>query len=205
MKYGLTPNISISNFFPTCLTTLKKTSYDSEKDTYMTEKCFPVVNFDLVKNIYRENRNLVEANTPKSCDALYENRYGHLFFIEFKNSSNRKTLNSSDLKIKAYNSMIILCDILDKKFSELSENVSFLVVYNDKESNQKQSPRKNVIPLAPAFDRLATQITQKSEEQRLVKFKLGSLKTFCFKDVSTFTQEEFEEYTVKLHGYDPKK
>ena len=68
------------------MTTLKETSIDDRDKAnpiYMTESMYPAVDFDKVKDEYIKHLHL--KDTPKSNDALIEDRTGKFVFVEFKN------------------------------------------------------------------------------------------------------------------------
>ena len=68
--------------------TLKKASRDTTNNEPMCESMITVVNFDKIPNEYARGRGW--SGVPKSNDALYIDRQGKWFFIEFKNGTINK-------------------------------------------------------------------------------------------------------------------
>ena len=180
------------------LSTLQAISIDDhEKDNvqYMTDSQRMAVNFDKVKEEYISNLSLVEV--PKSNDALFLSRDNKLIFVEFKNGfmDGKKKF---DLRKKIYDSIIILTDILDVGISHLRDQMEYVLVYNESvNQNEKEVlEKKSYIQSSEAYDRLAKGFLGMAKKE-YVCFGVNIFKNYCFKDVHTFTEREFEAYVEK--------
>lgn len=178
--------------------TLKETSVDN--GNYMTNIELDVINFDKLKEYYvskykdkigidfKDNERGI-----KSLDTLILTDNLKLF-IEFKNgdisyidkSDNDKMITEERLKNnisysvewKIRDSLLILCDIIDKNISYTRENLDFILVYN-----QSKNPDR---------DNMKNYMLKKSGDE-LVKWGYDKYKIF-FRNVHTYTQNQFEKY-----------
>ena len=76
------------------------------------------------------------------------------------------------------------------------------MVYNDKancgnEDKVLQEKRKNTVSSSPSLDRIG-KTTAKLAKREYVCFGLSFFKGFCFKEVHTHTQGEFERYLESI-------
>lgn len=173
------------------VTTFCETSKDTDSDEvkYMTQSEIEVVNFDEVKNEYIQDMKL--SVTPCSNDALYIDKEGKYYFVEFKNGKmNSKKIYNVQNKI--YDSLLIFCDITSRNISFCRENVNFILVYNEsknpKEDGETQeSPR---VAIGKHFSAKA--------KKKFIRFDLEKFKTIYFKEVDTFTEKEFMEKVVSF-------
>lgn len=188
--------------------TLKETSYDNDNNIYMVDSRLSVCPFDSIKEWYIRNK-IPDVNpNPKSNDALYFGK-GECFFIEFKNGKIDNSVNF-ELNKKIYDSLLILFDLKysDKKgnmidsISYTRENMSYILVYNEekflkagptkqtKEGIERQKAKRNE---SAHRTRLYKTIRELAKEE-FVLFGLDQFKNYLFKNVYTYTVEEF-----KLH------
>lgn len=189
--------------------TLKETSIDN--NIYMIDSEFKVCAFDSVKEWYIRNKVPYANPNPKSNDALY---FGdkECFFIEFKNGKIDNSVNF-EINKKIYDSLLILFDLKysDKKGSLVDSisytraNMNYILVYNEekylkagptiqtKEGIERQKVRrkesKHRTNLYKTIRRLAN--------EEFVLFGLDQFKNYLFKNVYTYTVEEFELYFLK--------
>lgn len=177
------------------LSTLKDTSidfHDQDNIQYMTNSERKAVNFDDVKGEYIEKLSLVEV--PKSNDALFMTRDNMLIFVEFKNGfmDGKKKF---DVRKKIYDSVIILTDILDSGISKLRDQLEYILVYNEDVNKGEADVLKKASYVQPskAYDALAKTIFGMAKKE-YVCFNIDIFKNYCFKDVHTYTEKEFEEY-----------
>lgn len=177
------------------LSTLKDTSidfHDQDNIQYMTNSERKAVNFDDVKGEYIEKLSLVEV--PKSNDALFMTRYNMLIFVEFKNGfmDGKKKF---DVRKKIYDSVIILTDILDSGISKQRDQLEYILVYNEDVNKGEADVLKKASYVQPskAYDALAKTIFGMAKKE-YVCFNIDIFKNYCFKDVHTYTEKEFEEY-----------
>ena len=177
------------------LSNLKETSIDkrdSNNIKYMTDSEYKAINFDNVKNAYVKDLNL--SVNPKSNDALFINKNNQLVFVEFKNGfmDNGKKFA---VRKKIYDSIIILTDILNVGISKLRDNMEYILVYNENvNSNEYEVNEKNkYIQSSKSYDNFAKNLGKLANDE-YVCFGIKMFKNYCFKDVHTYTEKEFEEY-----------
>lgn len=178
--------------------TLKRASKDENEDRieYMTESQVGVINFDKVKEAYAREKGL--KNHPKSNDALYIQQGDIDTFIEFKNGYMEKR-KGPELKEKIYDSLLILTDIIGKNISYTREHLNYILVYN----GVKNSDNENINPKTKVQESQSREKISKSvfdcAKGRKIDFGLEKFKGYCFKEVATYTQEEFEqEFVAKI-------
>ena len=115
------------------ITTLKETSVDKTKKTdedgrYMTMSTIQAINFDDVKDFYVKD--LAVPLVPKSNDALVVVSDSEAYFVEFKNGEIDISKNYQ-IKIKIYDSLLLLLDLIEKNISFSRENLHYILVYNE--------------------------------------------------------------------------
>lgn len=93
----------------------------------MTDSKLIVVDFDKTKTSYLNNLQHSEEDA-KSVDALAKGKDGILYMIEFKNGNCRK--EAEDIRSKVKDSVIILCDICNKKLEDARNEIVFVLVVN---------------------------------------------------------------------------
>jgi len=114
------------------ISTLKETSYDKANDCSMVEdEKNQVVNFD---DYMQQNYSLLKTN-----DALFwtDSQYKSMMFVEFKNGDYKE----KDLRLKCYDSIIMLSKILGLSINQLSGIISYTLVHND----PRNSIQKNIV------------------------------------------------------------
>lgn len=184
-----------------CITTLKDTSIDKSNNevVYMTESPRQAVNFDEVKEKYIKNLKLSE--TPKSNDALFDNGKGFLVFVEFKNGYIDKQRQFA-LRKKIYDSVVIFSDITSESISDMRKNVGYILVYNegtnaDNKDSEFIKKKREHVQYSSSFNNIAQNLSKLARKEYIC-FGLELFKNYCFKEVHTYTIEEFEEYLTKL-------
>ncbi len=190
--------ISIDDYsiFANNISTLKEISKDNHdgKDFFMTESLLQAVDFDAVKDEYISNLRLLE--NPKSNDALFIQPDGKQVFIEFKNGFMDKPKQYS-LRKKVYDSLLIYTDIIEKGISHTRKHMDYILVYNDaKNTELKEDPKTNM-QKSESRDLIAKRITRLAGTN-FVKYGLEIFKSYCFKEVYTFTEQEFKDYLDEL-------
>ena len=166
-------------------TTLKETSKsapDGKNVTYLTESQMEVVDFDSVKKEYCTPFHLNE--TPYSNDALHMSDNGELTFVEFKNGA----IDNIVLRRKCFDSLLIFTGIVDRGICYTREHMDYILVYN---------PEKRTI----SKDKISRDLLKKGGLE-FVKGGLGYFKGYCFKNVYTYTPEEFEKEFVRVYDAD---
>jgi hypothetical protein len=151
-----------------------------------------IINFLIIIQEYIEKLSLVEV--PKSNDALFMTRDNMLIFVEFKNGfmDGKKKF---DVRKKIYDSVIILTDILDSGISKQRDQLEYILVYNEDVNKGEADVLKKASYVQPskAYDALAKTIFGMAKKE-YVCFNIDIFKNYCFKDVHTYTEKEFEEY-----------
>lgn len=173
------------------MSTLKKTSKDDANNEYMTECKKTVVNFDdVVKNYCKEKK----ISSVDSNDAMYLSDSGNVTFIEFKNGYLDNKTRHKLLK-KIYDSLLIFNDITGKNISYTKEFISYILVYNEKK-NCGHTNQKSKYCVSESRDMIDKTLLEYGDE-KYIKSGLEFLKGYCFKEVDTYTESEFEELFVK--------
>lgn len=197
--------IKIENFelFKNNMSTLKETSKDKhEKNNkniaYMTDSLIPVVDFDKVKEAYIKDLSL--SNTPKSNDALLINCDEHLIFIEFKNGRLKKPLEQSKIRKKIYDSVLIFTDIIGRGIKYTRKNMDYILVYNEEKNDYLNENPSTVVRESKSRDQISKKLLGLGNEH-FIKFDLDMFENYCFRNVYTYTEEEFCEF-VKTIRYD---
>ena len=186
----------IPGHFLNAESTIRNVSYDDCNDEYMCDSQMKIYDFDMIKDWYAGNLNNSETgNNIKSNDALYcdGNRFT---FIEFKNGKIDRSTRIG-LRIKALDSVIILCDSKTEasklvpnfvgNASYTRENVDYILVYNESK-NPHSSSGKGIIEY---------NLNRKANNPR---FSLAYLKGYLFNRVLTYTEEEFDRLFVSVHN-----
>jgi hypothetical protein len=171
--------------------TLQKTSKDRNNKEYMTFCQQDVVNVDSLKNYLTKELSLPEE--PKSCDALYLTPEKELFLIEFKNGKLIDEKNH-DLNEKIFESLLIVSEKISETIGFMRENISFILVYNKNKLHRKiQKGNENT-----GVRRVDNHIFRKAHDH-LIRFELRRFKKLYFKDVFTYSTEEFESEFVSRY------
>ncbi len=183
-------------------TTLKKASCDNGTSVkkYMTNSLLEVVAFDKIKNDYCKECKLTEI--PESNDALFEDGKGNYVFVEFKNGFiDIQTVFK--LKKKIYDSVFMFSGITALAIPEIREKLHYILVFNDKancgnEDIVLQEKHKNTVSSSPSLDRIGKTLAKWATNEEYICFGLSFFKGFCFKEVHTYTQAEFEQYLESI-------
>lgn len=180
------------------IVTLKRASKDENGGCveYMTESQVGVINFDKVKEAYAKEKGL--KNHPKSNDALYIQQGDIDTFIEFKNGYMEKR-KGPELKEKIYDSLLILTDIIGENISYTREHLNYILVYNGvKNSDNENINPKTKVQESQSREEISKYIFRHAQDRK-IDFGLEKFKGYCFKEVATYTQEEFEqEFVAKV-------
>ena len=183
--------------------TLKQTSKDDNNEEYMTESQIKVINFDSVGgDKYTRNNNL--SIQLKTNDVLFLHNDERYTFIEFKNGklldkSNRIDIKKlKDIELKILNSMFVLGDIEGKSLNTLKEITNYILVYNEEKNlpNEKNS----ILEIGNYFVNQGSSLSvgeNTFDKDEIICFGLEKFKGYCFKNVHTYSKEEFEEKFVK--------
>lgn len=165
---------------------------DPENIQYMTDSEIKAIDFDKVKDFYESNLELI-GGVASSVDAISHTQ-DSIVFIEFKNGNMKN--EKAKVKVKIRDSLLIFGDITDKTISYTREKVEFVLVYNE-DKNPLPNQYTRDIPFSPSRMFISKQIAQLGKTE-FVLFDLEKFKKLYFKDVHTYSQEEFKEYAMKL-------
>lgn len=191
--------------------TLKATSYDNDNDEYMVDSELAVCDFDAVKEWYIKNKTPYANPNPKSNDELVVGNE-ESFFIEFKNGKIDNTVNF-ELNKKIYDSLFILFDL---KYSDRQGRcmdsisytrscMNYILVYNEKRYSEagptrqtKEGLTRQKTEARPSAhrNRLYGMVRELANEQ-FILFGLDQFKNYLFKNVYTYTEQQFEEKFIK--------
>lgn len=196
---GILIELSSYPIFTSNLGTLESTSFDDKNGQIMTASQRIVTNFDHVKNVYSRSHHLSEFLT--SIDALFNDKNGNLVFVEFKNGFLDKK-EQYCLQKKLYDSILILLDTTSEPFSSFREQSKFILVYNNSANSSNRDPdflhkmeARN--GSTPSLDCIAKSFSSFAHTE-YVCFGLKPFCNYCFKEVHTYTQSEFEHYLETL-------
>lgn len=184
--------------------TLKQTSKDDNNEEYMTESTIRVINFDSVGGDKYSKNNKLNIQL-KTNDVLFLHNDKKYTFIEFKNGKLLDKTNKNDIKklkdieLKILNSLFVLGDIEEKSLSSLKEITDYILVYNEEKNTPNE--RNSISEIGNYFinqGNISSEKT-KTEREEIICFGLEKFKGYCFKNIHTYSKEEFEEKFVKKY------
>ena len=185
--------------------TLKQTSKDDNNEEYMTESQIKVINFDSVGgDKYTRNNNL--SIQLKTNDVLFLHNDERYTFIEFKNGklldkSNRIDIKKlKDIELKILNSMFVLGDIEKKSLNTLKEITNYILVYNEEKNSPNE--KNSISEIGNYFVNQGSSLSvgeNTFDKDEIICFGLEKFKNYCFKNVHTYSKEEFEEKFVRKY------
>ena len=185
--------------------TLKQTSKDDNNEEYMTESQIKVINFDSVGgDKYTRNNNLSIQLKTNDVLFLYSDR--KYTFIEFKNGklldkSNRIDIKKlKDIELKILNSMFVLGDIEEKSLNILKEITNYILVYNEEKNSPNE--KNSISEIGNYFINQGSSLSVGENtfgKDEIICFGLEKFKNYCFKNVHTYSKEEFEEKFVRKY------
>ena len=184
--------------------TLKQTSKDDNNEEYMTESTIRVINFDSVGGDKYSKNNKLNIQL-KTNDVLFLHNDKKYTFIEFKNGKLLDKTNKIDIKklkdieLKILNSLFVLGDIEEKSLSSLKEITDYILVYNEEKNTPNE--RNSISEIGNYFINQGDISSEKTKTEReeIICFGLEKFKGYCFKNVHTYSKEEFEEKFVKKY------
>ena len=183
--------------------TLEKASEDDNNGEHMTKSQLKVINFDSVGGKkYTRNNNL--SIQLKTNDVLFLHNDERYTFIEFKNGklldkSNRIDIKKlKDIELKILNSMFVLGDIEEKSLNTLKEITNYILVYNEEKNSPNE--KNSISEIGNYFVNQGSSLSvgeNTFDKDEIICFGLEKFKGYCFKNVHTYSKEEFEEKFVK--------
>ena len=185
--------------------TLEQTSEDDNNGEHMTKSQLKVINFDSVGGKkYTRNNNL--SIQLKTNDVLFLHNDERYTFIELKNGklldkSNRIDIKKlKDIELKILNSMFVLGDIEGKSLNTLKEITNYILVYN--EDKNLPNEKNSISEIGNYFVNQGSSLSvgeNTLDKDEIICFGLEKFKDYCFKNVHTYSKEEFEEKFVKKY------
>lgn len=182
------------------IATLKELSEDKrlndEKEEticYMTDSTIQAINFDKVKTRYTNSLGLSEESA-KSVDALVT-LANVPTFIEFKNGKMKNEKRT--VKDKLRDSLLMYCDITETTISDSRENVDFILVYNQEKNPMPHHVKYEMENESPSRVEISKHFLSKAGKE-LIRFDLEKYKRLYFRDIHTYSKEEFELYLEQL-------
>ena len=202
MRGGKMVDLNAFQIFADHFSNLKETSIDKRDGTpqYMTLSTRKAVNFDGVKEEYVKPLGISEI--PKSNDALFDDGKGFLVFVEFKNGV-MDCSKQFAVRKKVYDSVLIFTDITSTGISYMRDHVKYILVYNETANQNNEidkdlkKKRKMAVQPSSAFDAFAKNVGKYANEE-YVCFGLKIFQNYCFKEVHTYTEAEFNAYLSLL-------
>ena len=183
--------------------TLEKASEDDNNGEHMTKSQLKVINFDSVGGKkYTRNNNL--SIQLKTNDVLFLHNDERYTFIEFKNGklldkSNRIDIKKlKDIELKILNSMFVLGDIEEKSLNTLKEITNYILVYNEEKNSPNE--KNSILEIGNYFVNQGSSLSvgeNTFDKDEIICFGLEKFIGYCFKNVHTYSKEEFEEKFVK--------
>ena len=170
----------------------------------MTESTIRVINFDSVGGDKYSKNNKLNIQL-KTNDVLFLHNDKKYTFIEFKNGKLLDKTNKIDIKklkeieLKILNSLFVLGDIEEKSLSSLKEITDYILVYNEEKNTPNE--RNSISEIGNYFinqGNISSEKT-KTEREEIICFGLEKFKGYCFKNIHTYSKEEFEEKFVKKY------
>ncbi len=170
------------------MSSLRETSKDSDSPNpeCMTNSEIAAVNFDKVKESYIKDMKL--SFTPCSNDALYIDKNGDLYFIEFKNGIMTRPM-IFNVYNKIYDSLLIFNDIVGQNISFCRKHVNFILVYNESKNLSKDDKIKN----QDCSKAKIGKYFYSKAKKKYIRFGLERFEKLYFQEVFTYTQQEFED------------
>lgn len=159
----------------------------SQQVEHVTDSQVLAVGFDQVKDEYTRNLHITNESSD-SVDALLNIR-GVPTFVEFRNG----VIENKKIKNKARDSLLILCDITNKHIAYTRRHMDFILVYNATKNPMSTSERGRLSEEKSSLEYICNQITKLADD-KFVRFGMERLRVMYFKDVYTFTNQEFEEF-----------
>ncbi|USS86945.1 hypothetical protein M3M38_02445 [Fructilactobacillus cliffordii] len=103
-------------------------SFDDSQCQSLVISDVKVLNFDKIKENF-ENK---KFKYFKSADTMFwlDSNFDDIIFVEFKNGQ-YKHVKNKDLRMKIYDSMIILSNIFELTICQIFNKVRYVIVYND--------------------------------------------------------------------------
>ena len=179
--------IKLSDYAPfnDHIESLQDLSYDTAEKEYLTTATHCAIAFDKAKSSY-----IRQYADPKSelssVDALLQTNDA-VVLVEFKNGDLSDGKRKKEVRLKVCDSLLMLSGIFNISLSEIRTQTDFILVYNE-EKNPRSDPEKN-----RSRNAIHGHWMEKANTDE-VRFSMNMLRSIYFREVHTFTTEQFEDY-----------
>jgi len=106
---------------------------------------------------------------------------------------------------KIYDSVMIFTDITSTGITYTRKNMKYILVYNETvnqnnhQDEELQKKQKSVVQPSASFDDIAKAFGSFANEEYIC-FGIKIFQNYCFKEVHTYTEKEFDSYLSTLEG-----
>ena len=169
---------------------LSKDDSDKNNVKYMTDSKTMAVDFDKAKTIFTNNLSLSEE-VADSVDAILQTDKG-IFFIEFKNGRMRN--EKAKVKSKIKDSLLMFGEITCTTIADTRKEIEFILVYNEEKNPAPHQRKEYASPSCISIGK----ILHKKAKEEFIRFDLERNKGLYFKDVHTYTEEEFRNFIENI-------
>lgn len=102
-----------------------------------------------------------------------------------------------DVRKKVFDSLLILTDIIQKGISYTRIHMDYILVYNEDKNKDVVTEPKTRVQSSGARDQIAKGFMNLGHAN-YIKYGLEIFKNYCFLNVYTYTEEEFENKFVGI-------
>ena len=102
----------------------------------------------------------------------------------------------SKVKDKIRDSLLMFCDITGEEIADTRKYAEFILVYNIQKNPMPNQLKKASFQESQSRVNIAKYLCEKANSE-FIRFGLEKFKKIYFKDVHTFSTEEFEKYLVE--------
>jgi hypothetical protein len=170
---------------------LSKDDHSTENIQFMTQSSVVAVNFDQVKRAYANNLGISEDKVYSVDGISYTE--DSIIFLEFKNGSN---INNREVHDKIRDSLLLFCDITKTNISFTQKNAILILVFNEQANPIPNQYTRHIQP-SPSRSFISKVVAQKGNKEIIICC-LDRFEKLYFREVHTYSQEEFESYIPQL-------
>ena len=123
---------------------------------------------------------------------------GSLVFVEFKNGY-IDLKDQYDIRKKIFDSMLIFSDIVETGISHTRAEMDYILVYNQTKNPLEPGSAKTKVSDSESRDAIAKKLSRLGHTE-YVKFGLDIFKNYCFREVYSYTIQEFEKNFLEKHA-----
>lgn len=168
--------------------TLHELSKDEEHDEYLTDSKVRALDFDKIKRGFTQVFHVSEDGFH-SVDAILQDKTDDVFyFIEFKNGAFDP---GREVVPKIPDTIILFADIMGLQIAEIRDKCEFILAYNVDAKPFTSQEERDLKIHRYLYDRA---------ERENVRFGMRRFKNTYFRDVHTYTEDQFEEFLRRNVG-----